>query len=613
MAADLPRFLAQGRYELLEPLGSGGTATVWRGRDHTLQVDRAVKVLKSAVRNRPDLQQRMMTEARVLASINHPGVVPIFDFGHDGEIDFMVTELVRGDTVHQRVRHQGVLEPAVAVRVMATVLDALHAAHERGVVHRDVKPSNILVDEDGLARLIDFGIARAPDAVRMTAAGVAMGTMAFMAPEQRQDAASVGPAADIYAAGATLYWMLTALSPMDLAWVDPDDKRWAQIPLSLKPIILQAMQNEPGDRFAAAPQMARALRAVLPELEPQAGDQWAPGFGNALARIRSAYVETLPGLIVELRNALATDPVDAAEARRVAHNLRGSGGSYGYPEISKAGAAAEDGSDEQLRSRTEQLIAVLQASIDAKGQPDEALVVHGDAAMRTMLARELETPRLKVRTLCDAAGALDFLSRHRPEVLVVGLTLPDADGRVLLRSARAIHKDLPVVVIGGQPESAAQCLELGALHYFNKPLVPGEVGRAVRVAIDHTLNEASGVHRVLAAEDDPFQQAVLQQLLRSVGIDVSVVGTGAEVLAFDGPTPSLFLLDAGLPDMDGFTLLNKLRAHPRFQAVPVVFVTARDATEDLVRGLSEGAEDYITKPVVPAELVARVQRVLRRA
>lgn len=455
MADELPRWLADRRYELLEPLGSGGTATVYRCMDHTLQVERAIKVLKGAVRDRWDLQKRMETEARVLASIRHPGVVPIYDFGHDQGVDYLVTELIRGETVQQRVREHGPMAPATAARWISAVLRALAAAHAHGVVHRDVKPSNILLDPSGpgglTPRLIDFGIARAPNAQRMTAAGMAMGTLAFMAPEQRLDASSVGPEADIHAAGASLFWMVTGASPMDLAYAEADDPRWQKLPAALRPIVARSLQMEPEDRYRSADTMADALDAVIGALGAEVG-------GDQLR--------------LEASLAALRDAVDAGRKAEAAIRQHG----WEVAALASAAGIEATWSGPTPWDELERATALVHQVERALAEPTEvALLVGSEGAWRAEAAGVLEGAGHRVVVVDSEAAALDALNRCSPRLAVVVMDAPGPAELALLRTVRAILGGRPVLAVCGAPWDAAVARRSGVTELVTR----GELGLAV--------------------------------------------------------------------------------------------------------------------------------------
>lgn len=244
-------------------------AKVYRGFDSRLQVQRAIKILSPELAKRRSLRVRFEGEASTMALLEHPNIVRVYDVGADGERVYIVMELVDGGSLLDRVKLHGNLPPRMAVQVTIDMLDALDVAHRRGVVHRDIKPHNILLSTDGKLRITDFGIARIDNQGDdgMTKTGAVMGTWGFMAPEQRVDAKSVDVRADIYSTGATLYSVLTGKTPVDLFVADMDKGLLAGIDPELAEVIKRSTRYDREERYTTAAEMANALRAIL-ELLP---------------------------------------------------------------------------------------------------------------------------------------------------------------------------------------------------------------------------------------------------------------------------------------------------------------------------------------------------------
>lgn len=245
------------RYRLEEVIGAGGTATVYRAIDEVLGVARAVKLLN--VGAGPGMVDRLRAEARALARVAHPNVLGVYDIVHADGRDFIVMELVSGGSLQDHLDAHGPYPVERACALCLQVVGALEAAHAVGVIHRDVKPQNVLLDDDGNALLADFGIARVGEDARATRTNVAMGSLAYMAPEQRLDARGIGVTADVYALGSTLYALLTAASPMDLFAAPRRSPRWSDIPAPLQPLLQRATRHDPEER---QPDMA-SFRAEL--------------------------------------------------------------------------------------------------------------------------------------------------------------------------------------------------------------------------------------------------------------------------------------------------------------------------------------------------------------
>ncbi len=203
------------RYRLLERLGTGGMSVVYRGLDTALHREVAVKVLHPhLLQQHGDARRRLEREARAVARLRHPNIVEVFDVADPGAEDaFLVTELVRGETLRAFAERVRCWPPEVGAAIANQVAAALAHAHQAGVVHRDLKPENIMLRDDGVLKLMDFGIARVLDpAERMTQTGALVGSPAYMAPEVI-DGLAAGPEADVFAVGTLLYWLWTGAFP----------------------------------------------------------------------------------------------------------------------------------------------------------------------------------------------------------------------------------------------------------------------------------------------------------------------------------------------------------------------------------------------------------------
>lgn len=266
--------LIGGRYQILETLGRGGMATVHRARDTQLQRDVALKVMRPDLAEDPIFEARFVNEARNAASISHPNVVTVLDFGTDGPGPYLVMELVDGGDLARVLAADGPLPPQRAAAIAAEVATALQAAHARGIVHRDVKPGNILLAADGHPRVADFGIARATGEQSLTGTGTSLGSVDYFSPEQARGEAATA-ASDIYALGVVLYEMLTGSRPfvgetayaVAVARIDaaPPDPRAARrsIPKPVAAVVQRAMATDPVGRYPSAGDMAAALQTWL--------------------------------------------------------------------------------------------------------------------------------------------------------------------------------------------------------------------------------------------------------------------------------------------------------------------------------------------------------------
>jgi predicted Ser/Thr protein kinase len=274
-----------GRYELAEIIGSGGMGTVYRGTDLVLDRTVAVKLLPAALaEGDPRHVARFEREARAAASLAHPGVVAVYDTGEDEATRFIVMECVNGRSLSEVLRDDAPLEPAQAVRIAARIAGALAAAHAAGIVHRDIKPGNVMVGADGAVKVLDFGIAQAPDGAALTQGTAILGTAAYIAPEQalgeRADERS-----DIYSLGCLLYALLTGRAPFvgdspaavlhQQVNSDPQAPSALNraVPHELDAIVMQMLAKSPDKRPQSAAQLEEQLglaQAAPPSLAAEA-------------------------------------------------------------------------------------------------------------------------------------------------------------------------------------------------------------------------------------------------------------------------------------------------------------------------------------------------------
>lgn len=269
-----------GRYELESRLGRGGMATVFRGSDRVLGRSVAVKVLASTFAKDRTFVERFRREAQAAAGLNHPNVVAVFDTGSDDGVHYIVMEHVEGRTLADILREEGALPPTRAAEIAETVCRALSTAHEKGMVHRDVKPGNVLLTSDGGVKVADFGIARVASGEPLTVTGSVMGTASYLSPEQATGG-GVDSRSDIYSLGCVLYEMLTGRTPFEgdtpvsIAYKHVGEEPTVPssinlaVPPALDAVVKRAMAKSPADRYQSAEEMAGDLRNVA-TVAPQA-------------------------------------------------------------------------------------------------------------------------------------------------------------------------------------------------------------------------------------------------------------------------------------------------------------------------------------------------------
>ena len=263
-----------GRYELHDRLGTGGMADVHVGRDRVLGRTIAVKTLLHQFATDPSFIARFRREAQSAAALNHPQIVGVYDTGSDDGTHFIVMEYIEGKTLRDVIKEEGPLLPERAAEIAADVCSALAYAHQHGIVHRDVKPANIMLTKNGSVKVTDFGIARAMTGDTVTQTAAVLGTAQYFSPEQAQ-AAPVDPRSDIYSLGVVLYEMLTrqvpfsGASPVAIAYKHvkedpiPPSRLNPDVPPALEAIVMKALAKNPDNRYQSAQDMRADLQRVL--------------------------------------------------------------------------------------------------------------------------------------------------------------------------------------------------------------------------------------------------------------------------------------------------------------------------------------------------------------
>ena len=257
----LDRTLLDGRYLVQAKIASSGTSTVYRGLDTRLDRPVALKVMDSRYAGDEQFLTRFQLEARTVARLKNPGLVAVYDQGTDAQHPFLVMELIEGGTLRELLAERGPMPPHAVVAVLRPVLGGLAAAHLAGLVHRDVKPENVLISDDGDVKIADFGLVRAVAAAGITSASVILGTVAYLSPEQVRSG-STSPRSDVYSVGILTYELLTGRtpftgdSPLSIAYqrLDTDVPRASAaidgVPPQFDQLVARAAARDPADRPA---------------------------------------------------------------------------------------------------------------------------------------------------------------------------------------------------------------------------------------------------------------------------------------------------------------------------------------------------------------------------
>ena len=263
--------LLDDRYELLEIIGSGGMAVVFKARCHRLNRYVAVKILREEFFNDEEFRRRFQAESQAVAMLSHPNIVAVYDVSHSDTLEYIVMELLEGQTLKQYLRHKSALRWEEVLRITAQIASALEHAHSKGIVHRDIKPQNIMILKDGTVKVADFGIAFLQSEAAANI-GETMGSVHYISPEQAKGLGS-DARSDIYSLGVVMYEMLSGELPFD----DPDEMKIPLMHLSTIPrpleeydpaipselidITMKAMATEPSNRYQSAGELLRELDA----------------------------------------------------------------------------------------------------------------------------------------------------------------------------------------------------------------------------------------------------------------------------------------------------------------------------------------------------------------
>ena len=295
------------RYEILEELGQGGMSVVYRGHDPDLDRDVAVKVLHDHLAAKEANRERFRREAKAIARLDHPRILDVHDFSEaDDEHAYIVMEYVPGQTLRERLDAWGPPPPEVAAMIGLAIADALDHAHDHGVIHRDLKPENVMVSDQGIVKLMDFGIAHVVDAETMTQTGNLLGSPAHMAPEII-DGREVNPRSDIFSLGTVLYWLSTGSFPFqgdnpshllrEVLKCNYDDPTVVEPRLGrdLGQIIDRCLLRDPDERFESVTALATSLRDAIEVIEVSNLDEELASYFRAPA----SYVEDFESVVVE--------------------------------------------------------------------------------------------------------------------------------------------------------------------------------------------------------------------------------------------------------------------------------------------------------------------------
>jgi serine/threonine-protein kinase len=295
-----------GRYEILSPLGRGGMGAVYRAHDRVLDETVALKVLRGDVASAPEMPKRFRSEIKLARRVAHPNVCRIYEYGEDGPRQYISMELVEGTNLKEVLKRRGALPPAEACGLAAQVADGLEAIHRVGIVHRDLKTLNVMIDAHGAAKVMDFGIAKKVGGEGTPAASgsYVVGSPEYMSPEQARGQ-PVDFRSDVYALGIIVFELFTGRVPfrgdtpvatllMHLETPPPlDGPAAAAIPLSARPVLRKALAKDPAERYGSAREMADALRAASAPPDARSAAAAPPSSSPRRSRLALAVVALL--------------------------------------------------------------------------------------------------------------------------------------------------------------------------------------------------------------------------------------------------------------------------------------------------------------------------------
>lgn len=335
-----------GRYELTDRIAAGGMGEVWKGKDQILGRTVAVKVLKDGLTDEVGFTDRFRNEARLSAALSHGNIAQVYDYGEDDGSAYLVMEFVAGKPLSKIIADNAPLSAADTVGLIAQAAQALYSAHRNDVVHRDVKPANMLVTEDGIVKVTDFGIARAIGSAAMTKTGEVMGTAQYLAPEAALGQ-EVTALADVYALGVVAYEMVAGRRPFEsdstvalaLAHVNqPPPPMPTEVPAPVRAVIMATLEKDPTLRPDSAQEFARALRQAVADSErmgfdpstpaprPQRPSETAQGSGPNAASDPNSPAEALPGRQEVSEHPAPTGPENPPSSHPASKNFKGEPG-----------------------------------------------------------------------------------------------------------------------------------------------------------------------------------------------------------------------------------------------------------------------------------------------
>ena len=594
-----------GKYEILGVLGRGGMGAVYKGFDPAISREVAVKTIAKSSLDEGELAHllaRFRHEAQVVGRLAHPGIVQIYDYGEDEELAYIVMEMVNGKTLHEHLQQQANYDLREVGEIVGHLLDALGHAHAAGVVHRDMKPSNIMINRDGGIKISDFGIAHT-ETSELTQHGDVLGTPHYMAPEQFLGL-PISVATDLYAVGVIAYDLLTGTKPfvgptaatvmqqvLNQAPANPSSLNARLAPL-MDSVLQRALAKKAEERFQSAREFSDAFRsAIEASLAPQsAGErEFSDAFGQAIETSAAAAPAALNPALLNAARLLNT----AASATAAA--------------AGPAAAGAEGA-----------------ISLDQSVKKARLLVVDDEERILSAL-KSIFRMRYHVFTTTDGNKALEFMKKYQMHVIISDQRMPIMPGVELLRQAREITPASVRILLTGYSDLASivGSINDGEVYRFiskpwNNDDLQQTVAEAVTIALELAETKTASVELpqkmqagVLVIDNDQEIFRVTKELIGGL-CPVSYAGdVDAALSAMQAQEIAVVLADVQAGHEDTTAMLKLLKQeYP--QILTIVLTGASDA--ELVIHLINEAQvfRFLNKPVNVKLLKQHVQAALVR-
>ncbi len=541
--------LQLGNYEVLDKLGAGGMGTVFKARHRRMKRVVALKVLSRQFCKDEAFVRRFQREVEMLARLSHPNIVMAFDADESPMGHFLVMELVNGKDLASAVEKQGTFPVADAVSCILQAARGLEYVHAQGMIHRDVKPANLLRDAAGVVKVTDLGLTRLASSQvsansSVTQAGGILGTVDYMPPEQAIDSTTIDHRADIYSLGCTLYYLLVGKPPfsgetmMAVLWKHRD---------------------------APIPSLIDSRNDVPPALEDL--------FRRMLAKIAAARPQSMSEVVRELE-ALQTHSIEDCTHPAATMVVP-------TPQPTKLIPSVGTFAANEMHAQT--------VNLEGSTLPDAkkgltVLLVEPSRTQAGIIRRYLNANDISdVITAGNGQEALNAVRSNRPDAVLCSMHLTDMTGIDLAKHVRAeLKQPVAFVLISSESESkeAGALNKSGLVALLHKPFTPEQLMQALHIALPpkpaaQTSTKERGKLRVLIVDDSATSRLNIRNVLQTLSFThfVNAVDGAEAVARVATDTFDLIVTDLNMPHMDGRGLIGYLKQHPTTASVPIIMVT----------------------------------------